>query len=995
VQHIPPELLAVIADRLKLGDLAKPVCRVEVDRLAFIPGRTEHLKFVTSMATPAKTITLATIDGDGLTSNSPLSIVFPAVGYSLNNMSSPFGPRWGKMHKGVDIACPIGTDVVAVWSGTVVKCDHNGAGSAGKNVSISHGEGFLTRYLHLSSIKVTVGDVINQGAIIALSGNTGHSTGPHLHFEIRTGYDSNKEGTAIDPRPYLSGDKARYGASTSAGTGVVTVGTVTGTPAEVILNETFNWRMWSKAPAFTVDSNFDKYSYVIQSYNNVVPDGYHRISLPKGGAITTGFNISTKLSQNGYLDFGFSSTFDGALDDLLTIYVNTEKVINVKSFQGSGKYEEIKGVYIPEGTSTIRIVFTGGGQHDAHINLDYLKITELSSAPVWAQKSEAELDPTIRVTPASQDLANLMSGIVDQDVYLQVGQFVYMDTLVLDNVMSCDTDEDYEMAAGQAKVTVTNPKGWYSPDYNPYLFPEIGTASPYSYYINGFHVGVLSENTPIRIYMGYGMNDIRMFTGLIDKVDIDGEATMSITCRSMYKRLLEKVMTEKKAYPDVYQNTGSADLPSNLSSLPLTEQIVAQAKVEAAKFSVDYKFLVAIAKHETSLGTTGLGRPEKGSYILGYGCPSNSNPDETYKGIPRQLYYGAKRMSEALASKGKQVLTKPDVLYFHDGGDKGNAFTWSADRTNWVDDVWSIYSDYVANPGQLDNLTSPTPSDIALNTDSSGAQSPAWWKSAVVQDLLNEAGMYGWRATAEDLLYPDAVIEETVLIEVNQKQGFAIKAVPNLPYAFEEVPIQSIPTPQGWLNPFIDDYGRTFGAYKYKVSDAVDEVMKDTGYRYYCDRFGTFRLEKIKFTNPIVAYFHEADNLVSLTKTVDWSRGRSHVVIIDSDGKVENFIDKEILMELKGEVRTGVVEVAWAKSYAQKKQVAERIFFDMKRTCRTLQVAIPMNPALDVLDRVMVTHLTSTTRAVYIIKSIKTNYSVAGGAVQVIDLMWAMEGMVV
>lgn len=96
-------------------------------------------------------------------------------------LTSGFGPRWGRMHNGIDIAAPMGTPVNAALAGTVTYSDW--AGTYGMLVTIDHGNGIETRYAHLSRLLVRVGDTVQQGQRIALVGNTGDSQGPHLHFE--------------------------------------------------------------------------------------------------------------------------------------------------------------------------------------------------------------------------------------------------------------------------------------------------------------------------------------------------------------------------------------------------------------------------------------------------------------------------------------------------------------------------------------------------------------------------------------------------------------------------------------------------------------------------------------------------------------------------------------------------------------------------------------------------------------------------------------------
>ncbi|MFJ5158867.1 murein DD-endopeptidase MepM [Pantoea sp. NPDC088449] len=112
---------------------------------------------------------------------------FPTV--KQYRVSSNFNPRrlnpvTGRIapHKGVDFALPIGTPVLAVGDGEVVMAKNGGA--AGNYVAIRHGRQYMTRYMHLSKALVKPGQKVKRGDRIALSGNTGRSTGPHLHYEV-------------------------------------------------------------------------------------------------------------------------------------------------------------------------------------------------------------------------------------------------------------------------------------------------------------------------------------------------------------------------------------------------------------------------------------------------------------------------------------------------------------------------------------------------------------------------------------------------------------------------------------------------------------------------------------------------------------------------------------------------------------------------------------------------------------------------------------------
>jgi murein DD-endopeptidase MepM/ murein hydrolase activator NlpD len=110
-------------------------------------------------------------------------------------LTSYFGWRWGRMHEGIDLAVGSGTPVVASAAGTVI---HAGwMGGYGNLVVVDHGGGVATAYGHNTSVTVGVGQQVAQGQLIAYSGNTGNSTGPHVHFEVRI------NGAAVDPLGYL------------------------------------------------------------------------------------------------------------------------------------------------------------------------------------------------------------------------------------------------------------------------------------------------------------------------------------------------------------------------------------------------------------------------------------------------------------------------------------------------------------------------------------------------------------------------------------------------------------------------------------------------------------------------------------------------------------------------------------------------------------------------------------------------------------------------
>lgn len=110
--------------------------------------------------------------------------------------SDPFDGKKSR-HAGVDIAAPQGTPVYATGDGQIGRSGW--AGGYGNLIEINHGNGFQTRFGHLSQRYVGSGQYVRKGTLIGLIGSTGRSTGPHLHYEVRY------QGVAQDPTPYLRG----------------------------------------------------------------------------------------------------------------------------------------------------------------------------------------------------------------------------------------------------------------------------------------------------------------------------------------------------------------------------------------------------------------------------------------------------------------------------------------------------------------------------------------------------------------------------------------------------------------------------------------------------------------------------------------------------------------------------------------------------------------------------------------------------------------------
>ena len=143
-------------------------------------------------ASAALTERIRTAQGQS-TSSTPSSagLIWPVSG----PVTSPFGWRWGRMHEGIDIGVSYGTPIHAAASGTVIYCGWESG--YGNLTVLDQGGNLATAYGHQSSIAVSCGQHVGQGDVIGYVGSTGHSTGPHLHFEVRV------NGSPVDPMGYL------------------------------------------------------------------------------------------------------------------------------------------------------------------------------------------------------------------------------------------------------------------------------------------------------------------------------------------------------------------------------------------------------------------------------------------------------------------------------------------------------------------------------------------------------------------------------------------------------------------------------------------------------------------------------------------------------------------------------------------------------------------------------------------------------------------------
>ena len=183
------------------GEKGKEFC---VDKVSYIDGKEVHRESVSKtvikeavdkvviVGTKERTASSVYTQGTGKSTG---SLIWP-VPYT-HNITSYFGPRWGRMHTGIDISASgiYGKDIVAADGGIVVSSGYSSG--YGNYVEIDHGNGVRTLYGHASELYVCTGTRVSKGMPIAAVGSTGFSTGPHCHFEVIVG------GSQIDPLNYV------------------------------------------------------------------------------------------------------------------------------------------------------------------------------------------------------------------------------------------------------------------------------------------------------------------------------------------------------------------------------------------------------------------------------------------------------------------------------------------------------------------------------------------------------------------------------------------------------------------------------------------------------------------------------------------------------------------------------------------------------------------------------------------------------------------------
>lgn len=190
-----------IGDSGVVDPLIRAMSGNPVTTLSLVEKRTDELAGEAERREGSlRQVELRLIDQEGLLDSTPS--IWPVRGWVTSTFGMRSDPFTGEMamHRGIDVSNQIGTPVVAPASGLVAFVDGKGSSAFGKEVVIDHGFGKRTRFAHLNEVRVKVGERVERRQVIGTLGNTGRSTGPHLHYEVEI------NGVVTDPDPFLLDD---------------------------------------------------------------------------------------------------------------------------------------------------------------------------------------------------------------------------------------------------------------------------------------------------------------------------------------------------------------------------------------------------------------------------------------------------------------------------------------------------------------------------------------------------------------------------------------------------------------------------------------------------------------------------------------------------------------------------------------------------------------------------------------------------------------------
>jgi hypothetical protein len=962
---------------------SRPRIIIELDKMVYVPGLKKRYDIV-NLINKERIDNVTTFSGDS-TQVVPVPPVIPLEGKntladctitSRHRSVNPERPT----HKGLDLALHTGDPVVAAWEGTVALSNFQPAGY-GNVVYIDHGNGITTRYGHLSERLVAEGDKVTAGQRIGLGGSTGDSSGPHLHFEVR------KDGEDLNPEPILN-NEANVITKTISTLGVSTTQIET-THYSTVSNV-------SLSRNFTDDPNgSDIFGNIVggEAFSANVYSataGFRTLF----GFSGLSFTFDRQWFEDGMLEIGYYTNLDNT-NQLVRIKMDDKTVIDIRggTISGNNGMNFPPPINVPQGKHTFEFSMVASSNASAVWGLTHIKVVEFSQVLaktngardyslkdiVWAFQDDMNdagnwnaFGSTTLDSPEGSGFVSFAGGadaagferqgIVSFPIVIKANLQVSPDcsgaqllisngSVVFSPTFKQDRVEGNNGLNGMSVTTYTvDNKTWQS-----YLI-VIHDESRMTLYIktDGKWIDTLIVETP-EPYTAANMLLFYMPT---------------VSTGSLYVDELDYAFIDY-SFPN--ENFGDPNL-LEIGGFVFEETFYLEEDI--MHWEIDGSTDAASATASITLNNS------KGIFSPNY---SLSNFMATAKEVSPMTYWEEGAVRHVL-SEGTPIRIYvgygENIVRRFTGKIKGEISQDSQERTVTFRCVDRY--DVVDNTILYQDISFPPQENFDGDMPVT-----AWLKSSIVQALAVQAGMTGWRYNQEDVQYPDLVIHDTYYIDINPSAKTVIK--------FDEygrpqaVQLDSIRTQGGYLNPFVTMVRFTKGE---KISDCLAYATNDINFRTYCDWYGTFRLEKIDITQNNAKWeFVDGDNMIGFQPTEDYSRVRNHIIIEGSHGNQMHFFDKDLLIAVKGEIRTTILAMPWidesdgVSAAGAKKVVADKLFFDMKRQARTRSLVIRGNPLIDIYDGAYIFDSATSTSGYYIVKSNKL-VGDEKGMVNMIEVTW-------
>lgn len=1013
-----PSKQALVEIMRKVNALGhEPRVLVEIDKFSYVRGlkrKYEITEYIEKTVTKnIVSITSEYTDGGGtevegvFNFNAP---VMPIQGKSkLSDMTitsrhrtvNPERPT----HKGLDLDLAIGDPLVAVWSGVVVEAKDYGTSGYGKEVLIDHGNGVKTRYAHMDSFDVGVGDSVKQGQVIGKGGNTGdcRSTtgdGSHLHFEVL------KDGVDINPEPVLSGGVVMNGVATpsmkGSGTTVKTKKTVTKATEKVAYSRDFD----KAQPYDTKWENLQGKYFTVATPAGVkkmfgVADGVNANA-------SKGFVLNHTWFNDGYLDFSYFYQKGIPQGSILSVSMDGKTIWQTGTMMNisSAVYHPIP-VSIPKGTHRIYFnIRNPNTQNDPSVKwgimtvkcVEFDEIEEQVEVEVPIPDSAGGATSGEAYTSTIWDYEDGMGDASKWKPFDDTKIINGGDYLSFTDTQTTDSGDGFERTGVvsfpftlQTRLKLekdTTSSNIYVSDGTKAFKPIIrvdGVAN------NSGQMYVV-DNTQWQEYMFVAKDASKMVvfhkkdgawvdTGLtVNSVDYDTNRllfhTPGTATGTMYVDDVKYVDKDfSSTTPVTTHEKKATEKWYDLGGFVFDETFYLEDDIMNWEVSTHMDMSSATATVTLS-NHHGFYSPE---YIRDTVFPDNSrkSPYSYYEeGEVRHVLseYTPVRIYAGYGNELVRVFT---------GMVKGEIQENSEERTITFHcvDRFDILEECVL----LKEMSFPPADYIGAVGDT--VRRP-WIKSSIVQALVNFAGMTGWRYVYEDLLHPDLVIEETYFTDINRSNNTFMKF--DAQGKLQEVKLGDVKSPKGYRNPFVEDVIFAQGE---RVSDCIRRVAEEINFRCFTNRYGTFIMHHIDFENNMRWNFRSGENLYSLDTSTDYSRVRNHIIVSGAIGNTEHFFDKDLLIATKGQVRTASIECPWidesdgTSARGAKQVVADKLFFDMKRQARTKNVVVKGNPFIEILDGCYVYDSNTSTAGYYIVKG-NTLIGDQNGMVNRLELTW-------